>query len=91
MSAATSSTSWRSTRARRRRSWIVEVRWRGSAATSAWPRRPSTIASGPGSGPRPTGCSTAVAARRRALPRLPLRFDLVVVEPGERVRQRHAM
>ena len=81
MSVATSSTSWRSTRVPRRRSSSSRCAG-GRAAASACPRRRSTTASAPASARRPTGCSTAGRCRTAsAVPRLPLRFDLVVVEP----------
>ena len=55
------------------------------AATSACPRRPSTIASASASVPRPTGCiDRGTLPDGAPVPRLPLRFDLVVVEPGDR-------
>ena len=57
---------------------VVEVRWR-RGATSAWPRRPSITASAPASARPPTTCSSAATCRT-----CPLRFDLIVVEPGER-------
>ena len=92
MSVVTSWISWRSTRVRLPRSWS----WRsagGPIGTSACPRRPSTTASGSGSGRRRTASSTAARFRtERLVPRLPLRFDLVVVEPGGRIRHhRHAL
>ena len=64
-----------------------------AAATSACPRRRSIIASGRGSAPPPTACSIAgTLPDGEPVPRLPLRFDLIVVEPGDRLRHhRHAM
>ena len=81
MSVATSSTSWRSTRVRRRPLVVVEVRWRADRDFGL-PEETVDHASGPGSGRRRTASSTAGRLPDGAgLPRLPLRFDLVVVEP----------
>ena len=76
-SAATSSTSWRSTRVRRRRSSSSRCAG-GRGAISAWPeetvdhRKRTRDPSG-----RVRRCSSG----RTPVPHLPLRFDLVVVEP----------
>ena len=86
MSVATSSTSWRSTRARRRALVVVEVRWR-AAGTSACPRRRSTTASGRGPRGRVRPARPGALPDGCRVPRLPLRFDLVVVEPAGRLRQ----
>ena len=90
MSVATSSISWRSTR-------VLPPRWSssrcagGPVAGSACPRRPSTIGSGRGSGGRVRAPRPRSLPDGSPVPRLPLRFDLVVVEPEGRVRHhRHA-
>ena len=92
MSAVMRSTSWRSTRARRRPSSIVEVRWRGSRAfglpeeTVDHRKRTRVRAAAHGL------LDLRSLPDGAPIPRLPLRFDLVVVEPGDRIRHyRHAM
>ena len=92
MSAAASSISWRSTRVRRPALVVVEVRWRAGRAfglpeeTVDHRKRARVRAAAYGlldRGTLPDGSD---------LPHLPLRFDLVVVEPGDRIRHhRHAM
>ena len=91
MSVATSSTSWRSTRARRRRS--SSSRSAGARSRDFGlpeetvdhrKRRP-----GPGGGLRPA--RSRLAAGRVGRAALPLRFDLVVVEPDGGPAPRHAM
>ena len=92
MSAVTSSTSWRSTRVRRRRSSSSRSAGAGRAGfglpeeTVDHRKRTRVRAAAYGlleRGALPDGAP---------IPRLPLRFDLVVVEPGDRIRHyRHAM
>ena len=70
---------------------VVEVRWRGSRdfglpeETVDHRKRTRVRAAA-------YGLLDAALPDGTPLPRLPLRFDLVVVEPGDRVRHyRHAM
>ena len=93
MSVATSSISWRSTRVLPPALVVVEVRWRARPRVRAarGDRRPPQAGACSRGGVRPP--RSRVAARRVPVPRLPLRFDLVVVEPEGRApaRIRHAI
>jgi Holliday junction resolvase-like predicted endonuclease len=83
---------------------FVEVRWRarrdfglaeetvGHRKRDGLRRAAFRLIGEEGEGPRPpASVGRPAAAHLPALPRLPIRFDLVVVEPGDRIRHhRHA-
>ena len=89
MSAATRSTSWRSTRVRRAALVIVEVRWRRSRGfgLAGGDRRPPQADAGRQAA---YGLLDRGTARRQRRCRTAPRFDLVVVEPGDREGSRVA-